>query len=142
MPRPTMLGTEIDIFVGTLAVACADEISLDISSDMLSTLCAGSGDIKTARPGKKTIKGTLKGLAYVYTTAEEALNVGYFDWLDAILGNTLLTIAFKTKTVGDRILTGTAYASSFKLTASVSDNSKYDASFEFQTFTTNTLVTA
>jgi hypothetical protein len=109
---------------------------------MLSTLCAGSGDIKTARPGKKTIKGTLKGLAYVYTTTEEATNVGYFDWLDAILGNTLLTIAFKTKTVGDRILTGTAYASSFKLTASVSDNSKYDASFEFQTFTTNTLVTA
>ena len=99
MPKATMLGSEIDIFVGTIAVACADEISLDISSDMLSTLCAGSGDIKTARPGKKTIKGTLKGLAYVYTTTEEATNVGYFDWLDAILGNTLLTIAFKTNTL-------------------------------------------
>lgn len=140
--RPTMLGDEIDIFVGTVLVACADEISLDISADMLSTLCAGSGDIKTMKPGKKTIKGTIKGIAKVYSSAEEAANVGYFDWIDAIMNNTLLTIAYKTKEVGDRIITGTAYASSFKMTVSAADTSKYDASFEFQTLTTNTLVTA
>ena len=136
----TLLGRDIDIFVGSNLVQCADEISLDISSDMLSPLCAGSGEIKTSTPGRKTIKGSIKGLAKVYTSGEEATNVGYFDWIDAILANTLLTISFKTKTTGDRIIVVTAFASSFKLTASAGDNSKYDSSFDCQSITTNTTV--
>lgn len=136
----TLLGREINLFVGSTVVGCADEISLDITADMLSTLCAGSGDIKTSVPGRMSIKAGLKGLAKVYSSAEESANVGYFDQIDAIVGRTLLTMSFKTATTGDRIIVITAYTSSFKFTASATDNSKYDCSFEVQSMTTNTLV--
>jgi len=136
--RTTLLGVGIDLFVGSTIVGCADEIGLDISVEMMSSLCAGSGDIKTSEPGRKTIKASLKGLAKVYSSAEEAANVGYFDQIDAILNNTLVTMSFKTKVTGDRIIVITAYTSSFKLTASASDNSKYDCGFDVQSITTNT----
>jgi hypothetical protein len=138
----TLLGRDIDLYVGSTIVGCADEIGLDITADMLSTLCAGSGDIKTSVPGRMSIKASLKGLAKVYSSAEESANVGYFDQIDAIIARTLVTMSFKTKTVGDRIIVITAYTSSFKMTSSATDNSKYDCSFDVQSITTNTTVSA
>lgn len=137
--KDVILGKEITVMVGTIPVSCADSISLDITAAELSTLCIGSGDIETFRPGKKTIKGTIKGLTKLVTTLEAPTNFTFDDFVDGILDDTLLTIHFTSTVTGEIRYTLSAYSTSFKIDASVSDVSKYDVSFRANSITRTTV---
>lgn len=135
MAKLPVLGNEVVFLVGTIPVSCAEEISLDITIAELAASCVGSGGIEVFRPGKKTIKGSVKGIAKIFTSVEASTNFSFEDWVDGIMDDTELTIVFKGTATGEFIYTLTGYTTSFKISANHNDISKYDASFRLNTLT-------
>ena len=138
--KNTILGKQVYFLIGTIPVSCAEEVSLDITAAELASSCVGSGDIETFELGKKTIKGSAKGLYQIITGTDVATNFSGDDWIDSILDNTELTISFKGGATGEFKYELKAYTTSFKVSANHNDLSKYDVSFRANSLT-RTLLT-
>lgn len=102
-------GTDLRIYIGTKKIANEQNCSIELSTAMIDTSSKDSGDWATSIPGRKSwsLSATLQvdytdgGASYTY---DELLTA----WLD----QTALTVTFKTSTVGDTTLTGSAYVES------------------------------
>ena len=129
-----MAGTEVimganALFkVGTKVVACASDFKLTIKPTKLSTVCQGSGEINTGKPGNKDITWSCSGLAKFFTSEEETDNISPTDWIDAIMNNTSLTIVFEGQATGDRIYTLVGFLDNYDESGKVFEISTYTAS--------------
>lgn len=137
--KNNILGKQVYFLVGTIPVSCAEEVSLDITAAELASSCVGSGDIETFELGKKTIKGSAKGMFQIITGTDVATNYSGADWLDALLNNTELTVIFKGGETGEFKYELKAYVTSWKVSANHNDLSKYDVSFRANSITRTTL---
>lgn len=102
-------GTDLRIYVGTKKIANEQTCSIELSTAMIETSSKDSGDWATSIPGRKSwsLSATIQ-LDY----ADGGANYTYDELLTAWLDQTALTVTFKTATVGDTTLTGTAYVES------------------------------
>jgi predicted secreted protein len=102
-------GTDLRIFVGTKKIANETTCSIDLSTSMIETSSKDSGAWATQIPGRKSwsITSTIQ-VDYV----DGGANYTYDELLTAWLDQTALTVSFKTATVADTTLTGTAYVAS------------------------------
>lgn len=102
-------GTDLRIYIGTKKIAYEQTCTLDLSTAMIETSSKDSGDWMTQIPGRKSWSlSTTIQLDY----ADGTTNYTYDELLTAWLEGTVLTVTFKTATVGDTTLTGTAYIES------------------------------
>ena len=102
-------GTDLRIYVGTKKIANEQTCSIELSTAMIETSSKDSGDWATSIPGRKSwsLSATIQ-LDYL----DGGANYTYDELLTAWLDQTALTVTFKTATVGDTTLTGTAYVES------------------------------
>lgn len=102
-------GTDLRIYIGTKKIANEQNCTIDLSTAMIETSSKDSGDWMTQIPGRKSwgLSATIQ-LDY----ADGGANYTYDELLTAWLDGTTLTVTFKTATVGDTTLTGTAYVES------------------------------
>lgn len=102
-------GTDLRIYIGTKKIANETTCSIELSTAMIETSSKDSGNWATSIPGRKTwsLSASLQ-LDY----ADGGASYTYDELLTAWLDQTLLTVTFKTATVGDTTLTGTAYIES------------------------------
>lgn len=102
-------GTDLRIYVGTKKIANETTCSIELSTAMIETSSKDSGDWATSIPGRKSwsLSATLQ-LDY----SDGTTNYTYDELLTAWLDQTALTVTFKTATVGDTTLTGSAYVES------------------------------
>jgi len=108
-------GTDLRIYVGTKKIANETTCSIDLTTAMIETSSKDSGAWMTQIPGRKSwsITATLQ-LDY----ADGGANYTYNELLTAWLDQTALTVTFKTASVGDTTLTGTAYLASKPVSSS------------------------
>jgi predicted secreted protein len=102
-------GTDLRIFVGTKTIANETTCSIDLSTSMIETSSKDSGAWMTQIPGRKSwsITSTIQ-LDYADGTSQYT----YDELLTAWLGQTVLTVSFKTAAASDTTLTGQAYIAS------------------------------
>lgn len=102
-------GTDLRIFVGTKTIANETTCSIDLSTSMIETSSKDSGAWMTQIPGRKSwsITSTIQ-LDYADGTSQYT----YDELLTAWLGQTVLTVSFKTAASSDTTLTGQAYVAS------------------------------
>lgn len=102
-------GTDLRIFVGTKKIANETTCSIDLSTSMIETSSKDSGAWMTQIPGRKSwsISASLQ-----VDYADGGANYTYDELLTAWLDQTALTVSFKTATVADTTLTGSAYVES------------------------------
>ncbi|WP_460471885.1 hypothetical protein [Emticicia fontis] len=130
-----MLGKEVRLYLGTILVGCARKISVERTAAELETNCQGSGDEMTFKPGKKSTKFSLEGLAKVYDNTEETTNVSVVDLFTAINNDTEVTINYTSETVGEPKYTIVGYLTSVKEDASDTELATYSASGRGNSFT-------
>lgn len=138
MAKEVLLGKEVRLYVGTILVGCARKISIERTAAELETNCQGSGEEMTFKPGKKTTKFTIEGLAKIYDNTEETTNVSIVDFYEAINNNTEMTINYTSETVGEPKRTIVGYLTSVKEDASDTELSTYSAAGRGNSFTLGT----
>jgi len=102
-------GTDLRIFVNNKTIANETTCSIDLSTSMIETSSKDSGAWMTQIPGRKSwsITSTIQ-LDYADGTSQYT----YDELLTAWLGQTVLTVSFKTAAASDTTLTGQAYIAS------------------------------
>lgn len=128
-------GTDLLVYVGTVAVACATSHTLNIGQDMRDTSSKCSAGYKTQLPGQRnwTIDG--EGL-FAFDSP-----YGFSDLYTLWSTRAKVTLKFSTEVAGDKRYSGEAYLSSLSASAPNEDNTTFSFSFEGTgplTETTNT----
>lgn len=115
-------------YIGTVVVGCATDFKLTIKADKLSTVCQGSGDVKTSTPGMIEYTWECSGLTRQFDDTEETTNISILDWIDSINAGTVLTVKFEGTTTGDATHSLNAYVENISMTHKVNEVGTYQAS--------------
>ncbi len=111
----TVLAKYLKLYVGSTAVTCQVDASMNMSTNMIQTTCKDSAADASVLPGEKSWEASVSGnLAYDAT-------YGWSQLFAAWTGQTLLMLVYQTGVVGDKKLTGSAYINSLTKTSSGND---------------------
>ena len=129
MAQRVIAGKDVFLYVGTILVGCATDVSLSVNAESIDAACKSSGGWAESTPGTKSWGGSIGGIYKIYTTPDDATNYSAEDLFDAIDAGTALTIKFGTAGTGDTQYTGTAYVTSWELTGGVDGPATYSSDF-------------
>lgn len=90
-------GYDVGLYLGTILVGCADDISLDVSVAEDETSCratTGNSRVKTYEPGAVDITASVSGVTRVATGTDAATNVTAENILDGTLAGTKYEFRF------------------------------------------------
>ena len=115
--------------VGYDLIACGTNASLNITNDMIETVCKDNDGARSVLPGQQSINITIEGL-----TAFD--NVGRTELFAAVKDKTQLTLRYGSGVTGDPYVQVNAYITSFEETAPLNDSTSFSVSFDCDTMTT------
>ena len=110
-------------------IACGTNASLNITNDMIETVCKDNDGARSVLPGQQSINITIEGL-----TAFD--NVGRTELFAAVKDKTQLTLRYGSGVAGDPYVQVNAYITSFEETAPLNDSTSFSVSFDCDTMTT------
>ena len=110
-------------------IACGTNASLNITNDMIETVCKDNDGARSVLPGQQSINITIEGL-----TAFD--NVGRTELFAAVKDKTQLTLRYGSGVTGDPFVQVNAYITSFEETAPLNDSTSFSVSFDCDTMTT------
>ena len=115
--------------VGYDLIACGTNASLNITNDMIETVCKDNDGARSVLPGQQSINITIEGL-----TAYN--NVGRTQLFASVKDKTQLTLRYGSGVTGDPYVQVNAYITSFEETAPLNDSTSFSVSFDCDTMTT------
>lgn len=104
-------------------IACGTNATLNISNEMIETVCKDNDGERTVLPGQQSVTITVEGL-----TAYD--NVGRTHLIDAAIDKTELVLRYGSGVVGDPYIQVDAFMTSFEETAPLNDSTSFSASFD------------
>lgn len=104
-------------------VACGTNATVNISNEMIETVCKDNDGARTVLPGQQSITMTVEGL-----TAYD--NVGRTELIDAAIDKTELTLRYGSGVTGDPYLQVDAFITSFEESAPLNDSTTFSVSFD------------
>ncbi len=110
-------------------IACGTNASLNITNDMIETVCKDNDGARSVLPGQQSINITIEGL-----TAFD--NVGRTELFASVQNKTQLTLRYGSGVTGDPYVQVNAYITSFEETAPLNDSTSFSVSFDCDTMTT------
>ena len=112
-------------------IACATNASLNITNDMIETVCKDNDGARSVLPGQQSVNISIEGL-----TAYN--NVGRTQLFASVKDKTQLTLQYGTGVTGDAFVQVDAYISSFEETAPLNDSTSFSVSFDCSNMTVGT----
>lgn len=112
-------------------IACGTNASLNITNEMIETVCKDNDGARTALPGQQSISITVDGL-----TAYD--NVGRTALFAAAKDKTQLVLQYGSGVSGDPFAQVNAFITSFEETAPLNDSTSFSVSFDCESLTTGT----
>ena len=109
-------------------IACGTNATLNISNEMIETVCKDNDGERTVLPGQQSVTITVEGL-----TAYD--NVGRTHLIDAAIDKTELVLRYGTGVTGDPYIQVDAFMTSFEETAPLNDSTSFSASFDCSNLT-------
>ena len=130
----TVKGNLVGVYIndgsdGYDLIACGTNASLNITNDMIETVCKDNDGARSVLPGQQSINITIEGL-----TAFD--NVGRTELFAAVKDKTQLTLRYGSGVTGDPYVQVNAYITSFEETAPLNDSTSFSVSFDCDTMTT------
>lgn len=123
----TVKGNLVGVYIndgGTYdLVACGTNATVNISNEMIETVCKDNDGARSVLPGQQSITMTVEGL-----TAYD--NVGRTELIDAALDKTELTLRYGSGVAGDPYLQVDAFITSFEESAPLNDSTSFSVSFD------------
>ena len=123
----TVKGNLVGVYIddsGTYSlVACGTNATVNISNEMIETVCKDNDGARTVLPGQQSITMTVEGL-----TAYD--NVGRTELIDAAIDKTELTLRYGSGVTGDPYLQVDAFITSFEESAPLNDSTSFSVSFD------------
>ena len=123
----TVKGNLVGVYIndsGTYSlVACGTNATVNISNEMIETVCKDNDGARTVLPGQQSITMTVEGL-----TAYD--NVGRTELIDAAIDKTELTLRYGSGVNGDPYLQVDAFITSFEESAPLNDSTSFSVSFD------------
>lgn len=124
----TVKGNLVGVYIydGTSSydlIACGTNASLNISNEMIETVCKDNDGARTVLPGQRTVTITVEGL-----TAYN--NVGRTELIDAVIDKTELTLQYGSGVSGDPYIQVDAFISSFEESAPLNDSTSFSVTFD------------
>ena len=123
----TVKGNLVGVYIldgGTYdLVACGTNATLNISNEMIETVCKDNDGARSVLPGQQSVTMTVEGL-----TAYD--NVGRTELIDAVIDKTELTLRYGSGVAGDPYIQVDAYITSFEETAPLNDSTSFNVSFD------------
>lgn len=123
----TVKGNLVGVYIndsGTYSlVACGTNATVNISNEMIETVCKDNDGARTVLPGQQSITMTVEGL-----TAYD--NVGRTELIDAAIDKTELTLRYGSGVAGDPYLQVDAFITSFEESAPLNDSTTFSVSFD------------
>jgi hypothetical protein len=132
----TVKGNLVGVYIddgasGYDLIACATNASLNITNDMIETVCKDNDGARSVLPGQQSVSISIEGL-----TAYN--NVGRTQLFASVKDKTLLTLQYGSGVSGDPYVQVDAYISSFEETAPLNDSTSFSVSFDCSNMTTGT----
>ena len=131
----TVKGNLVGVYIndsGTYSlVACGTNATVNISNEMIETVCKDNDGARTVLPGQQSITMTVEGL-----TAYD--NVGRTELIDAAIDKTELTLRYGSGVNGDPYLQVDAFITSFEESAPLNDSTSFSVSFDCSNLTEGT----
>lgn len=112
-------------------IACGTNATLNISNEMIETVCKDNDGERTVLPGQQSVTITVEGL-----TAYD--NVGRTHLIDAAIDKTELVLRYGSGVQGDPYIQVDAFMTSFEETAPLNDSTSFSASFDCSNLTEGT----
>ena len=123
----TVKGNLVGVYIndgGTYdLVACGTNATVNISNEMIETVCKDNDGARSVLPGQQSITMTVEGL-----TAYD--NVGRTELIDAAIDKTELTLRYGSGVAGDPYLQVDAFITSFEESAPLNDSTSFSVSFD------------
>ena len=104
-------------------IACGTNATLNISNEMIETVCKDNDGARSVLPGQQSISMTVEGL-----TAYD--NIGRTNLIDAVIDKTELTLRYGSGVNGDPYIQVDAFITSFEETAPLNDSTSFNVSFD------------
>jgi hypothetical protein len=132
----TVKGNLVGVYIddgasGYDLIACATNASLNITNDMIETVCKDNDGARSVLPGQQSVSISIERL-----TAYN--NVGRTQLFASVKDKTLLTLQYGSGVSGDPYVQVDAYISSFEETAPLNDSTSFSVSFDCSNMTTGT----
>ena len=90
---------------GTMtALACVENVSITINSEVIEYLCKGNGGVKNREYGTLDATGSVSGLL----ANDDPAGTGAFDLIDHVQNREKVTVRFGTAATGDKTVTFSA----------------------------------
>lgn len=112
-------------------IACGTNASLNISNEMIETVCKDNDGARSILPGQQTVSMTIEGLS-AYD------NVGRTELFAAAKDKTQLTLRYGSGVTGDPFVQVDAYITSFEETAPLNDSTSFNVTFDCDNMSTGT----
>lgn len=112
-------------------IACGTNASLNITNEMIETVCKDNDGARSVLPGQQSVNMTIEGL-----TAYD--NHGRTELFAAAKDKTELTLKYGSGVAGDPFVQVTAFITSFEETAPLNDSTSFNVSFDCDNMTTGT----
>jgi hypothetical protein len=112
-------------------IACGTNASLNLTNDMIETVCKDNDGARSVLPGQQSINITIEGL-----TAYN--NVGRTHLFASAKDKTNLTLRYGSGVSGDPFVQVNAFITSFEENAPLNDSTSFSVSFDCDTMTTGT----
>jgi len=124
----TVKGNLVGVYIqggggGFDLIACGTNASLNISNEMIETVCKDNDGARTVLPGQRTVTISVEGL-----TAYD--NVGRTNLIDAVIDKTELTLQYGSGVTGDPFIQVDAFISSFEENAPLNDSTSFSVTFD------------
>ena len=116
-------GTALLVYVDGVAVAHATSHTLNVNAEMIDATTKSSAGWKDVLPGLRDWSIDCEGL--VAWDATEGVSEAFAD----ITARTQVTVKFAMEVTGDKRYTGSAYVSTFNMSAPLEDVITYSLSF-------------
>jgi len=110
-------------------IACGTNASMNISNEMIETVCKDNDGARSVLPGQQSVTMTIEGL-----TAYD--NVGQTHLFAAAKDKTQLTLRYGSGVTGDPYIQVNAFITSFEESAPLNDSTSFNVSFDCDTMTT------
>ena len=112
-------------------IACGTNASLNITNEMIETVCKDNDGARSVLPGQQSVNMTIEGL-----TAYD--NHGRTELFAAAKNKTQLTLKYGSGVSGDPFVQVDAFITSFEETAPLNDSTSFNVSFDCDNMTTGT----
>lgn len=119
----TILAKSMKIFVGSTAITCQTDASLQLSTNMFQITCKDSTATSEFSPGAKS--WSMSGTAFL----DFAATYGFEELFSSWNAQTSVAVVMQDNVTGNKKYSGTAYVSSLSLNSSGTDEA---VSFQYE----------